>query len=153
MNFSHLVQVNDPRDPSIPPLTREQLWRGLVKRAESPLYFVYGLDQCQILERRPDCLVRELRFGSVVVRDRVSFQPPTEVRYDIDGSKDVPAGRLVMRIEEPQPEQFFVRFDYQLDAVAGAEQDYYNEFRKSAYVEADIDTIVAIRELVADGWL
>lgn len=153
MNFSHLVQVNDSRDPSIQPLTRAQLWRGLVKRAESPLYFVYGLDQCEILERRSDSLVRQLRFGNVVVRDRVTFYPPNEVRYDIAGNKEMPGGRLIMRIEEPQPEQFFVRFDYQLDAIAGAEHDYYNEFRKSAYVEADIDTIVAIRELVADGWL
>jgi hypothetical protein len=153
MNFSHLVQVNDPADASIAPLSREQLWQGLVKRAEKPLYFVFGLDQCQILERGPNNLVRQLHFGSVVFQDRVTFDPPNEVRYDIEGSKDMPGGTLIMRIEEPQPRHLFVRFDYQLDVANNSVDDYYNEFRKSAYVEADIDTIAAIRELVSEGWL
>ena len=33
MQFSHLIQINDPFNPLIDPLSREQLWRGLVLRA------------------------------------------------------------------------------------------------------------------------
>ncbi|MBI3896844.1 MAG: DUF1857 family protein [Gammaproteobacteria bacterium] len=153
MNFSHLIQINDPSKPEIPPLSREQLWNGLVARAEKPKYFVFGLDECQILERGPTTLTRQLRFGNVLVRDRVTFEPQTQVQYEIESSKDMPGGRLLMRIEEPQPEQFFLRFDYQLDVAHAIDVDYYNEFRKSAYVEADIDTVRAIRELAAEGLL
>ena len=34
LNFEHLVQVNDPLNPLAETLTREQLWQGLVLRAE-----------------------------------------------------------------------------------------------------------------------
>ena len=40
MKFSHLVQINDSLNPLIDSLPREQLWRGLVMRAENPLLFV-----------------------------------------------------------------------------------------------------------------
>ena len=155
MNFSHLIQINDPLNPSIEPLSRQQLWRGLVKRAESPSYFVIGLDECQLVDRGPNTLARQLRFGTLIVRDRVIFEPPIQVRYEIEASKDVPGGSLVMRIEEPQPRHLFVRFEYQLleEVDDGTADDFYNEFRKSAYVESDIDTIRAIRQLAAEGLL
>ncbi|MHA0111691.1 AtaL-like protein, partial [Klebsiella pneumoniae] len=40
MKFNHLIQINDPLNPLIDSLTREQLWRGLVLRAESPRLFM-----------------------------------------------------------------------------------------------------------------
>jgi len=155
MNFSHLIQINDPLNPSIEPLSQQQLWRGLVKRAESPSYFVIGLDECRLLDRGPNTLVRQLRFGKLIVRDRVIFEPPIQVRYEIEASKDVPGGSLIMRIEEPQPRYLFVRFEYQLleEGDDGIGNDFYNEFRKSAYVGSDIDTIRAIRQLAAEGLL
>jgi hypothetical protein len=153
MKFSHLVQINDPSEPSIEPLTRAQLWQGLVTRAERPAYFQIGVDECRILSRRKNALARELHFGSVVVRDRVIFEPLEQVRYEIEPSGDMPGGTLVMSIEEPQPDQFFVRFEYHLRVAPGPVDDFYNEFRKSAYVESDIDTIRMIRQMAASGLL
>jgi hypothetical protein len=126
-----------------------------VKRAESPSYFVIGLDECRLLDRGPDTLVRQLRFGTWIVRDRVIFEPPIQVRYEIEASEDVPGGSLVMRIEEPQPQHLFVRFEYRLleEADDRTANNFYNEFRKSAYVQSDIDTIRAIRRLAAEGLL
>lgn len=154
MKFTHLIQINDPRDPSIAPLSRQQLWHGLVTRAEKPSYFVLGLDEYQLLDRGPNSLTRRLRFGDLIVRDRVTFDPLSQVRYQIDASAEVPAGSLVMRIEEPQPGELFVRFEYELsEKEGGAAENFYNEFRKSAYVAADIDTIRAIRQLATEGLL
>lgn len=154
MKFTHLIQINDPRDPSIEPLSREQLWHGLVTRAEKPSYFVLGLDEYRLLERGRNTLARQLRFGDVIVRDRVTFDPLTQVRYEIEASETVPGGSLVMRIEEPQPGQLFVRFEYELlEQIRGMSDEFYNEFRKSAYVESDIDTIRGIRQLAAQGLL
>lgn len=151
MEFGHLVQVNDPRNPAIEPLTRDQLWQGLVARAERPAYFIIGMDDCQILSRGENALERQLRFGGLIVRDRVIFEPPVAVRYEIEASTEVPGGSLVMQIEEPQTGQLFVRFDYRLDVYAGGEEAYISEFRKSAYQEADIDTVWMIRQLAASG--
>ena len=149
MRFSHLVQINDPLNPLIDPLSREQLWRGLVLRAENPLLFVLALDRFEILERGEDFLLRILHFGTLSLRDRVSFSPMQQVHYAIEAAEDSPAATLVMTIEEPHPGQLFVRFDYetlQRDAAAPS-HDIYSSFAKQAYVEADIDTISTIRRL------
>ncbi len=131
MKFTHLIQINDPLNPAIAPLSREQLWRGLVTRAEKPSYFVIGLDECRLLDRGPNTLARQLRFGTLIVRDHVVFDPFIQVRYDIEASADVPGGSLIMRIEEPEPEQLFVRFEYELlEDDNGVATDFYNEFRK-----------------------
>ena len=37
MNFEHLIAINEPGNPLIPLLTREQLWQGLSYRIENPV--------------------------------------------------------------------------------------------------------------------
>ncbi len=152
MKFSHLIQINDPLNPLIDPLSREQLWQGLVHRAENPLPFVLGLDAFEILEQADNRLTRELHFGNVRVRDRVTLDPMKRVRYETEAGGGLPASSLVMTIEEPAAELLFVRFEYETlrregDAPGEA---YYNAFLKKAYVEADIDTIRTIRRLVEE---
>jgi hypothetical protein len=152
MRFSHLIQINDPFNPLIDPLSREQLWRGLVLRAENPLLFVLALDGFEIIERGENMLARKLRFGNLTLRDRVSFEPMRQVRYEIEAAGDSPAASLVMTIEEPEPEQLFVRFDYETlqDGTAAPIDEFYTSFAKQAYVEADIDTVSTIRRLALE---
>ena len=155
MQFNHLIRINDAREPLLVPLTREQLWHGLMMRAEHPLLFVAGLDECRILERGACMLARELRFGSVVLRDRVRFASGQQVRYEIEASAGSPAATLVMTIEEPEEGQLFVRFEYQTGQVGSdmAADEFYDGFVKQAYVESDIETVRTIRRLVAEGKL
>ena len=155
MKFEHLIQINDPLNPLIDPLTREQLWRGLKRRAEQPKQFMQTLDSVEIAERSDGSLTRALTFGKLMVHDRVRFVEPVQVRYEIEGSAEVPAATLVVTIEEPAPEQLFVRFEYAVKAVMGAppRDAYYDEFVKQAYVEADVDAITTIRRLVSEDAL
>jgi hypothetical protein len=152
MKFTHLIQINDPLNPLIDPLSREQLWRGLVLRAENPLLFVMALDGFEIVERGDNMLARELRFGKLTLRDRVRFELMKQVRYEIEAAGESPAASLVMTIEEPEPEQLFVRFDYEtLQGDTAAPIDaFYSSFAKQAYIEADIDTVGTIRRLVLE---
>jgi len=155
MKFEHLIEINDPLNPLIERLSREQLWRGLVLRAETPMDFVPYLDNCRILERGELTILRELRYGDLIVRDRVTFLPQRQVVYHVPSQKDIPESRLTMTIEEPEPEILFVRFEY--DDGASEAQDtaeaFYNDFRRSAYKESDIDTIRTIREMAESGRL
>ena len=155
MKFEHLVQINDPLNPLVDPMTREQLWAGIKRRAESPKEFVIALDGVEILGRNEDSLSRALTFGKLVVRDRVHFIDRHQVRYEIEDSAEVPTATLTVTIEEPAPEQLFVRFTYDVRAVMGAapREAYYDEFVKQAYVEADVDAIVTIRRLIDEGAL
>lgn len=155
MKFAHLVEINDPLNPLIEHLSRAQLWRGLVLRAQTPTAFVPHLDRCTITERSELSMSRELQYGELVIRDRVTFLPQQQVVYHVPQQKDIPESRLTMTIEEPEPDIFFVRFEY--DNGAPDEVDtanaFYDEFRRSAYTESDIDTIRTIREMAEDGRL
>lgn len=153
MKFHHLVQINDPLNPLTDFLTRDQLWRGLVLRAEAPKLFVPWLDSYTLLERSATVLSRELRYGTLVVRDTVTFVPQQSVHYAVPAQQDIAESSLVMTIEEPEPELYFVRFEYDDGnaAAAATEEAMYEEFRRSAYKEADIDTVRIIRQLAEQG--
>ena len=155
MKFEHLIEINDPLNPLIDALTREQVWRGLVLRADSPKLFVPHLDDCTIDQRESGSFRRSLRYGELVIVDRVLLTPLQQVRYEVAKQGDIAASSLTMSIETPSQDTLFVRFKYDdgHDAETDAANAMYDEFKKSAYQEADIDTIRILRELAAAGRL
>lgn len=157
MRFEHLVQINDPLNPLLDPLTREQLWRGLVRRAEQPTQFVYGLESFAINERDEQAghttIARLLNFGSFVVTDHVRLLPLARTETAIDPGPTWPASRLTITIEEPQPAQLFLRFLYEFESAAGAVDAQTDALRREAYKRADLDTVARIRELAERGEL
>jgi hypothetical protein len=156
MKFEHLIEINDPLNPLMDTITRDQLWRGLVLRAESPKMFVPHLDECTIDERTSDSFRRRLRYGDLVVVDQVILAPLEQVRYEVPAQGEISQSRLTMSIEEPAPGRLFVRFRYDdghNEPVVDEVNAMYDEFKKSAYQEADLDTIRILRELAADGKL
>jgi hypothetical protein len=155
MKFAHLIEINDPLNPLIDPLTRTQLWRGLMLRATEPRSFVPQLDRCTLLEQSGLHLVRELQYGELVVRDNVRFLPQQQVIYDVPAQQGMPQSRLTVTIEEPEVDVLFVRFEYENEASSeeDAANAMYDDFRRSAYEETDIETIRTIRELAVSGSL
>lgn len=155
MKFEHLVEINDLANTHIPLVSRAQLWRGLMLRAESPRLFVEYLDDCVISERTEDSMLRQLRYGALIIRDQVKFIDQQQVNVIVPAQDDIPSSMMYMRIEEPAPDALFVRFSY--DSGDNAQQDTENEmydaYRRSAYKEADIDAIRLIRELAESGRL
>jgi hypothetical protein len=155
MKFEHLVEINDFNNPLITEITREQLWCGLIMRAEMPKLFMPYIDDCDISERTEVSMRRSLRYGELVVIDQVSLVHLQHVHYQVPAQNDIHESSLRMSIEEPSPGSLFVRFVY--DDGQSAEQDaaneMLNEYRSSAYHQADIDTISMIRELAEAGRL
>ena len=140
MNFEHLIQINDPLNPFVESMTREQLWEGLVLRAEQPQLFVIGLDSCTILSREGDVLERELHYGQATrARSRDADGRAPSVRYDILPTADYVGGSLTMTIEQPDELQLFLRFTYATtlpvadDPNASADAHQTQEIVKSAY--------------------
>jgi hypothetical protein len=155
MKFEHLIEINDPLNPLIDTVTREQLWRGLVLRAEDPKLFVPHLDECTIMERSSGSLTRRLRYGELVIDDRVYLTPLQEVRYEVHAQGEIAQSRLTMTIEAPSEGVLWVRFAYDDGNASAGDQmgKMYEDFKKSAYQEADIDTIKIVRQLASDGRL
>lgn len=147
MIFEHLIEINDPGNILLEPLSRNQLWQGLVLRAEQPELSVMGLDTCIMLERRIDYLRRELRFGQLRVQDEVFFTSMHEVRYEVMASEHFPASRLIMRIEEPYPARLFIRFSYSSNHPEAESDEMLRGHLEQAYLQSDNDTVAVIREL------
>ena len=60
-----------------------------------------------------------------------------------------------MTIEEPASGTLFVRFEYDdhQQSTEGDEAEFYDNFRREAYKESDIDTVRVIRQLAMEGQL
>jgi hypothetical protein len=153
MNFEHLIAINDPGNPLVVPLTRRQLWLGLLQRVDNPLLFLPGLQAFTMLQRQYDSALRELDFGATRIRDRVTLSEGTAVHFDIEPGDTHAGGSLTIRIEEPQPDHLFLRFTYNtgFGNQAGSEDAAYVEYVKSAYHQSDLDCVRIIRTLAADG--
>jgi hypothetical protein len=155
MKFEHLIEINDPLNPLADTMTREQLWRGLVLRAEDPKMFMPHLDECTLGDRESGSFTRRLRYGELVIDDVVHLSPLQEVRYDVPAQGEIAASRLTMTIEAPSEGVMWVRFLYD-DGNASATDEMgkmYEDFKKSAYQEADLDTIKILRQLASEGKL
>ncbi|GAB3458924.1 SRPBCC family protein [Massilia terrae] len=155
MKFEHLIEINDPLNPLIDTISREQLWRGLVLRAENPKMFMPHLDECTISARDAGSFSRRLRFGELVIDDKVSLSPMREVRFDVPAQGEIAQSVMTMAIEAPAEGVLYVRFSYD-DGQPASQDDankMYEEFKKSAYQEADIDTVRVLRELAGEGKL
>lgn len=159
MRYEHLVQINDPLMPLLETLTRNQLWQGLMLRAEAPTQFVLGLENATIHshEIHGDVheLTRTLDFGSFRVEDQVRLVRDQGSEIRTKAGPTWPASRLTITIEEPEPELLFLRFVYESDESAGeAELDsVIVRLREQAYERADLDTVVRIRALAEQGVL
>lgn len=158
MRFEHLVQINDPLNPLLDALTPEQLWHGLVLRAEQPLQFVLGLSGFAVRSRADaggtTTLARSLDFGSFSVRDRVELTPPRRSQTHTDAGPSWPASRLTIAIEE-RAEGLFLRFLYEFEGEdgGGEQTEEVAALRRQAYKSADLDTVARIRALAAAGCL
>jgi hypothetical protein len=159
MRYEHLVQINDPLMPLLDTLTRNQLWQGLVLRAEEPTQFVLGLESATVHSREirdgAHELTRTLDFGSFQVEDRVRLVHDHRSEIYTKAGPTWPASRLTITIEEPQPELLFLRFLYESFEPPGeTERDpIVVALREQAYESADLDTVVRIRALAEQGVL
>ena len=153
MKFEHLIQVNDPQNPLIPPLSRQQVWQGLLHRVEDSVPFLPGLESCVIIERRAHALLRHLDFGPAVIQDRVTLVDAHWVRFEIQPSPTHPGGSLTITIEEPEPAFLFLRFTYQTTLASGPDSEdcAYIEYVKSAYHQSAVDCVQLIRTFAAGG--
>lgn len=147
MKFEHLIEVNDLAEPLQNPLSREELWFGLLCRAEDARPFLPGLEACNIVERTEGCLVRDLHFGNAVIRDHVTFEPLEWIRFESKANAEHAGGSLTISIEEPEKGALFLRFRYHttLHEHAGSEDGQYADYVRSAYHQSDLDTVRVIR--------
>lgn len=153
MKFEHLIEINNFDDPRTDTLNREQLWYGLLLRAKEPTLFIPHMDAYEITEESENIITRVLDFGKFKVNDKVELIPMQKLLFHVPAQGEIMESRLEISIDEPFTGRFFVRFIYEDSAIDEGPEAMYNDFRRSAYKEMDIDSIRLIRQFAAQGLL
>lgn len=154
MNFSHRLHVNEDETTG-DALTYEQLWRGLLLKAENPLLFIEGLDDFSILARNDTSIDRELRFGEARIRDRVTFAERGRLRQEIAPSAHAGGATLDVVVDECADHGLYAEFNYRTAAPSPADDEarMVESFVRQAYVDTDRHAVAVIRRLVREGSL
>src|SRR5207244_13293007 len=79
-HMSRTVAVND--DPQQPRLSRGDVWRGLLLKADNARPFVRQMTRCEVVERGDNWLLRDITFRGEDARERVSFFPERRVQFE-----------------------------------------------------------------------
>ncbi len=151
--FEHLVQINDEINPLIEPLTRLQLWRGLILRAEQPKLFTPWLESFELFPQTNGRLQRRLKFPQFSVEDQVSFKEGESLDFEVLNGADGLESKLTIRIEEPTTESLFLRFSYTVISENHHQDSPLKGAITEAYRHADQDTVFRIRQLAESGIL
>ncbi|MER2251766.1 SRPBCC family protein [Methylorubrum podarium] len=141
------------------PLTREQAWAGLVKKArDARLFLPPGLcTRCDVVEESATHLVREATIGGQDLREIITFEPQAKVTFfQATGPRE---GAIVNELFEDGSGVLRLRFYCYLGlrgkAPNGpeerAEQAQFDG--ETGYRAALVSTLKRTRELLADGKL
>lgn len=151
IHVSNELSVNAGLAAGEPRLNRHQVWLGLVMKAENALPFVPGMARCEIVERLPDGLVRDIVFRGENARERVTFRPEEKVTFlRLSGNAD---GLIVNEIlgDDDDPR---LRFSFALQLVNAAsdspEEKELRAVMERDYLKAVEATIAAIRRMAVE---
>lgn len=153
MHYEHIVAVNDLGNPEMLVLSRAQLWQGLLLKAESPQLFHPHIESVVILERTATGLLREVDFGNMQVRERILLQEGVSLQHDTEPGANHAGGKLLVQIEEPDPDSLFVRFSYETPTPQDPESQHLIGYLKEMWRQMDVESIRKIRELAQAGSL
>jgi Domain of unknown function (DUF1857)/SnoaL-like domain len=145
IEVSKRIPVNEPGQPT---LTRSDVWKGLVMKANNALSFVPAMTHCHVLQRESDSVfVREIEFRGERCRERITLTPEQRVKFErLDGSV---LGTILNLIEEDQ-DGLGLRFSFSLK-LAGVkdgspEEIEYGKIVEKDYLKAVDATLAAIRK-------
>jgi hypothetical protein len=149
IELSHSVLVNDRTDPQVPVLTRDDVWDGLVMKAENALPFVPKMEKCDVVEQRENFILRDIRFAGDDLREAVTLTPKTSVEFRRVQGRVL--GVITNEILENSSGELELKFSFALeiegtDPGSREERDYEASMR-DAYMGAVVATLGAIRKM------
>lgn len=145
------VAANDDTKSGQPKLSRSDIWRGLVMKAENALPFVPGMAKCNVVKRTENGLVRDIVFRGEDARERITFYSEEKVVFvresgNVDG--------LIVNEVLGDDDDLRLRFSFafqMVDAPSGsAKEKEFREVMERDYLKAVDATLNAIRQMVAE---
>jgi hypothetical protein len=148
--ISASFEVNPVGEPI--QITRGQMWKGLVMKAEYAVPFVPAMEDCRIIERFEGGLLREIRLRGGVMRERIAFTPEVEVYFE---RVDPPDGGWITNVISESNAGLLLTFTFAL-TFQGISEGSDDERRRGddvreSYIVAIGATIAETRRRVREG--
>jgi len=148
--ISKAIDVNPPG--AEPVLTREQLWQGLVMKAENALPFVGAMESCRVLERYDDGFLREIVLRGERMRERITLTAPVEVRFE---RRDTDYSGWITNVIHDSDRGLVLSFSFAIRfpgcAEGSAEERAQGDAVRESYLAAVASTLAATRRFVTEG--
>lgn len=141
------------------PLTRAQVWTGLVRKAfDARLFLPPNLcTRCEVVEESATHIVREATIAGADLREIITFEPERKVTFfQASGPRE---GAIVNEIVEDEAGALHLRF-YCYTGLRGKQPFGPEEKAEQALFDSDqgykaalLSTLKRTRELLAEGKL
>lgn len=145
---THALPVNAPGEP---PVDRQALWDGLVRKAENALPFVPSMTDCVVTARHSDTVFdRDIVFKGQAFSERITLEHPHRVVFTRTAGPVL--GTIANEIEGDEPD-LVLRFSFAL-TVAGepagsAGERAHADQMTGSYRAAVAATLDAVRRIAA----
>jgi hypothetical protein len=148
--ISESVLVNGPGQHEI---TRDQLWQGLVMKAENAVEFVSAMESCEIVERFEDGFLREIKLRGDRMFERITFTPKVQVHFERVKQAKFPG--WITNLISDSDAGLMLTFTFAIGfpgAAAGSEDERrQGDAVRASYVSAVRSTLARTRELAEAG--
>jgi hypothetical protein len=147
---SHALPVNVPGEPR---LGQQQVWDGLVLKANNALPFVPAMTYCEVTQRHSDTVFdRDIDFRGQRFTERITLEAPHRVTFTrIAG----PVLGTIANEIQGDGDDLALRFSFALvvHGVAGgsAEEQEYADSMTGDYLKAVAATLNAMRRLATES--
>ena len=152
--ISHAIPVNPEGEDCI--LAQEDVWAGLVTKAENALPFVPGMSKCEVVDRGTengqDWLLRDVAFKGQEFQERILLRAPTQVHFTRVGG-----GGFIENTISTSDQGLQLAFTFGLvfpgtEAGSAGEREK-GESMKGDYIGAVAATLAKVREMKRAGEL
>lgn len=134
-------------------LSTDDVWVGLVMKAENPLPFVRSITECAVVERFDGGLVRDIVHAGQPVREVVTFYPKRRVHFVRTHGKA--KGTIDNEISVDHDGQPVLTFTFRIiidgvDEGSEAEREFAQRM-EADYLDAVATTLEAVRSRVSES--
>ncbi len=147
IELEHAVLVNDPANSEGPVLTQDDVWEGLLMKANNALPFVPQMEKCDVVEERENFILRDIHIFGDDLREEVTLTPKSQVQFKrVEGRV---LGVIKNDLYENADGELELKFSFKLEIQnpkPGEEQEHLDKMR-DAYMGAVVATLGAIRKL------
>jgi hypothetical protein len=144
--LSRTVPVNEP---GMATLSRHDVWTGLMMKANNALPYVPQMKRCEVVERGPGWLLRDILLGDEPLREKVTFVPEQRVIFErVAGNEP---GRIENILGEDEHGNLTLTFSFALtrkglEGNPEAEKKHFAPM-EAMYFNAVSSTLAAVRRM------